>query len=199
MIIETANLEKGELHSLIGSTLVPLPIALISTLGQDGIYNAAPFSFIAPVSLKPLMLCVSFGPRRNQKKDTVNNIEFSHDFVVNIVDESIIERTIQASADFPGSVDEIQEVGLTAVASEKVKSPRIAEAKVSLECRLVQKVDLVDGPGLRNIIFGEVILVHIKDEVLVEGKIAPSKLRAVGRLGENLYCRTGDIFEMKRS
>ncbi|MEE8205227.1 MAG: flavin reductase family protein, partial [Dehalococcoidales bacterium] len=177
---------------------LPLPIALISTVGQDGTYNAAPFSFITPISLEPLLLCIAFGPRQGQKKDTVKNIEFSHDFVVNVVDEGIIERTVQASADYPGGVDEIKETGLTAIASEKVKSPRIAQAKVSLECRLVQKIDLVDGPSLRNVVIAEVVLVHIKDEVLVEGKVDPSRLRAVGNMGKDVYCRTGDIFEMKR-
>jgi len=199
MKIETANLERQELHELIGTVIAPLPIALISTIGQDGKYNAAPFSFVAPVCLKPPIICVSIGLRQGQKKDTTKNIEFSHDFVVNVVDEALVKPAIQASADYPSDVDEIKEVGLTAIASEKVQSPRVAESKVSLECRLVQKLELVEGQGLRSIVFGEVVLVHVKDELWVEGKIEPSRLRAVGRMGKDLYCRTGDIFEMKPS
>ena len=199
MRIETASLERPEIYDLIRRTILPLPIALISTVGQDGTYNAAPFSFITPISLEPLLLCIAFGPRQGQKKDTVKNIEFSHDFVVNIVDEGIIERTVQTSADYPGGVDEIKETGLTAIASEKVKSPRIAEAKVSLECHLVQTLDLGEGPSLRNLFFGEVVLIHVNDEVWVEDKVDPTKLRAVGRLGDGIHCRTGDIFEMRRS
>ena len=166
-------------------------------------YNAAPFSFIAPVCSKPLIICVSFGQRQGQKKDTLRNIEFSHDFVVNVVDETLISQAIQASTDYPSDIDEIKEVGLTAISSEKVKSPRVAESKVNLECRLVQKLEmpeeLREGRGLRAIIFGEVVLVHIKDDVWVEGKVDLSRLRAVGRVGKDTYCRTGDVFEMKRS
>jgi flavin reductase (DIM6/NTAB) family NADH-FMN oxidoreductase RutF len=133
----------------------------------------------------------------------LRNIEFSHDFVVNVVDENLIRQAIQASANYPSGIDEIKEVGLSAVSSEKVKSPRIAESRVSLECRLVQKVELLEerpeGRGLRAIVFGEVVLVHVEDEVWVQGKIDPSRLRAVGRLGQNIYCRTGDVLEVGRS
>jgi len=202
MKIETVNLTREESHDLIGTAIAPLPIAFISTIGADGTYNAAPFSFVAPVCSKPPVICISFGLRQGQKKDTLKNIEFSHDFVVNVVDDILISQAVKASADYPSGVDEIKEVGLTAVRSEKVKSPRIAESKVSLECRLVQKLEVLEqlqeGQGLRAIVFGEVVLAHIKDEVWVRGKIDPSKLGAVGRVGKDLYCRTGEIFELRR-
>ena len=196
MKIEMANLDGQETRGLLGGAVVPLPVALISTVGEDGIYNAAPFSLIVPVCWKPLIICVSFGLRRGQKKDTLRNIEFSKDFVVNIMGETSIKPTIQASANYPSDVDEIKEVGLTAIAADKVKSPRVAEAQVSLECRLVQSLELGEGQNLRGVIFGEVVLAHVKDELLVSGKLEPSRLKAVGRIGDGLYCRTGDIFEM---
>ena len=178
MKLEAAKVGRQELHNLLGSTIAPLPIAFISTIGQDGIYNVAPFSFVTPISSKPAIICVSFGLREGQKKDTLRNIEFSHDFVVNVVDEALIRQAVQASGDYPIGVDEFKEVGLTAVNSEKVKSPRVAESKVSLECRLVQKLEMLEelreGEGLRAIIFGEVVLAHIKDEVWVEGKVEAS-------------------------
>lgn len=197
MKIETANLEQQELHSLMGGAIAPLPVALISTIGEDGIYNAAPFSLVMPVSWKPPIVCASFGMRQGEKKDTLRNIDFSRDFVVNIMDETLIEPTIQAKADYPSNVDEIKEVGLTAVAADRVKSPLIAEAQVSLECKLVRSMAFGEGKGLRGIVFGEVVVAHIKDELWVDGKIEPSLLKAVGRLAEGIYCRTGDIFEMK--
>ena len=201
MKIDTTNLERQELYELIGNTIVPLPVALISTIGQDGTHNAAPFSFIAPLCLKPPIICVSFGLRRGQKKDTLKNIEFSQDFVVNIVDETLISQAVKAAVDYPPDVDEIKEVGLTVLSSEKVKSPRIAESKVSFECRLVQKLEILEelreGQGLRAIVFGEVILAHIRDELWVEGKVEPSLLRAVGRVGKEAYCRTSDVFMVK--
>jgi flavin reductase (DIM6/NTAB) family NADH-FMN oxidoreductase RutF len=202
MNIETANLDRQTLHDLLGCSISPLPIAFISTVGQSGTYNAAPFSFVAPVCSKPPIICVSFGLRKGQKKDTVRNIEFSRDFVVNTVDESLIKQAIKASADYPPEVDEIKKVGLTALRGEKVKSPWIAESKISLECRLVQKIAMIeqfqDGQGSNAIIFGEVVFAHIKDEVLVNGKIDPMRLGLIGRVGQDLYCRTVDTFKLER-
>ena len=91
----------------------------------------------------------------------------------------------------PSNVDEIKHVGLTAIASDKVKSPRVAESQVSPECRLVQRVELGGGENLRVVIFGEALVMHVKDEVWVAGKIEPSRLRAVGRLESGVFCRPG--------
>lgn len=199
MEIDTAKLGRQELHDLIGNAMVPLPIAFISTVGEDGSYNAAPFSFVAPVCAKPPIICVSFARNKGQKKDTLRNIEFSGDFVINVVDEGIIKQAVHASADFPRGTDELKAVGLTAAKSVKVKSPRVAESKINLECCLVQKLELVEeGNGLRAVVFGEVVQMHVRDEVLVNGEIDPSRLKAVGRLGRSIYCRTGDVFEVKR-
>lgn len=199
MKIEMGNLNGRQVHDLLTSAISPLPIALISTVGESGIYNAAPFSLTIPISWKPPIICVSFGLRKGQKKDTLRNIEFSKDFVINIMDETLIKPTIQTSADYPSTVDEIKEVGLTALAADKVKAPRIAESQVSLECRLVQKLEFGEGEDLRTVVFGEVVLVHVKDGVWVGDRIEPSTLKAVGRLGNGIYCRTGDIIRMKIS
>lgn len=197
MKIEVDNLETMELHELLGRAIVPLPISLVSTVGEKGTHNAAPFSLIVPVAWKPPVLCISIALRQGQKKDTQRNIEFARDFVVNIMDETQIKPTIQAAANYPSDVDEIKEVGLTAIKADKVKSPLIAEAQVSLECVLRQQLELGAGENLRCIIFGEVVLVHIKDNLWVNGRIDPSRLKAVGRLGTGFYCRTTDIFPVK--
>ncbi len=200
MRFETASASRPALYDLLSYSIAPLPIALISTIGEDGVYNAAPVSFTAPVSVKPPIICVSISRRQGQKKHTWRNIEFSRDFVMNFVDETIIEQAIQASANYPNGVDEIREVGLTAIPGERVKSPRIAESKISLECRLLQisqfEEEGRDGVGLRAIIFGEVVLAHVKDEVWVNGKIDPLRLGAIGRLGKGLYCRTREVLEI---
>jgi len=203
MKIEAAQTGRMELHDLIGTAMGPLPIAFVSTVGPDGTYNAAPFSFAAPVCSKPAILCISIGLRAGQKKDTIKNIEYAHDFVVNCVDEEIIKRVVEASADYPCGVDELKKTGLTAIKGDRVKSPRVSEAKVSLECRLVQKLELIEeykeGPGLRAIVFGEVVLAHIKEEVWENGRIDPRRLKAIGRVGVNLYSKPGEIFELKHS
>jgi flavin reductase (DIM6/NTAB) family NADH-FMN oxidoreductase RutF len=197
MRVEMVTLDREKTHRLFGSAVAPRPIALISTIGEDGIYNAAPFSAITSVCHKPPIICISIGLRKGQKKDTVRNIEFSGDFVINFMDETLIKPTIQASTNYPSDVDEIKETGLTAITADMVKSPRIAEAQVSLECRLVQRLELGEGINLRNVFFGEVVLAHIKDELMVDGEIESSRMRTVGRIGSDLYCQTRNIFEMK--
>ena len=106
MRIEPTDLSWQEAHDLIGNVIAPLPVALISTMGPDGTYNAAPFSFVASVYSKPPIVCVSIGLRKGQKKDTLRNIEFTHDFVVNVVDEALNKQVVQTSADYPSNVDE---------------------------------------------------------------------------------------------
>lgn len=197
MKLDPQNIERQMLHDFLSDSLSPLPIAFISTIGEDGVFNAAPFSFVAPVCVKPPLLCVSFGLKRGLKKDTVRNIEYSRDFVVNIVNESLIKPAIQASADYPCSVDEIKEVGLTAIPSEKVKSPRIAEAPINLECKVALSLELGEGLNLRKVVFGEVVMFHIKDEVCLDGCIHPAKLKAIGRMGKSLYSCPTDTFELK--
>ena len=199
MKIEMASLDREEVHELVGRVIMPRPIALISTIGDDGVYNAAPFSADTSVCSKPPIIWVSIGLRRGQKKDTWRNIEFSGDFVINIMDETLIKPTLQTSANYPSDVDEIKKVGLTAIVGDRVKSPRVAEAQVSLECRLVQRLEFGEGENLRHVIFGEVILTHVKDELMVDGKIEPARLKALGRIGGGIYCRTGDIVRMSVS
>ena len=197
MKVEMADLSSSVIHELLTRSVAPLPIALISTVGEDGVYNAAPFSLVVPISYKPPMVLISFGLRQGQKKDTVANLEYTQDFVINVMDDSLIQATVQTSLDYPGDVDEIKEVGLTAVASDKVKSPRIAEAQVSLECRVMQNMEI--SQELRHLVFGEVVMAHVKDELWVDGNIDPYQLGLVGRLGGGTYCRTRDIFKMKPS
>jgi len=205
MKINLADIDRSEIHNLLSGAIAPLPITIISTVAEDGVYNAAPFSFVTPVSVKPPIICVSISvfygkayPQRvGQRKDTLVNIENTGDFVANIMDESLIKPAVQTSATYPAGVDEMQQVGLTAVGADKVKSPRIAEAQVSLECRLVQKLALGEGLDSRGVIFGEVILAHIKDELWADGRVDPNKLKAVGRMGNRFYCRTNQIFEVE--
>lgn len=198
MKIEIGKYDTRKQHDVLGGIITPLPIALISTVGKEG-YNAAPFSLVMPVSWQPPILCVAFGLKKGGvKKHTVRNIEYSGDFVVNIMDERYIKPTIRASANYPSNVDEIQKVGLTAIKADRVKSPLIAEAQVSLECRLLKEMTLNEGQKLRTIIFGEVLLAHVKDELWnkKEEKIDTAKLGAIGRAADDLYCRTHDVFRL---
>jgi len=194
-----ANLNKKDSHELLMSAILPRPIAFVSTVGEDGVFNVAPFSCFAPIGMKPALVCLQISWKRDgQKKDTLRNIEFTKDFVVNVVDESMAEAMNQASADYPSDVDEFKEVGLTAVKSDLVKAPRVAESPINMECKLLQILQFGEISTGSNVVIGEVVLVHVKDELWADDQIDISKWKPIGRLGGQLYCRMTDRFEMKR-
>lgn len=200
MKIDPANLEWKEAHELLVSTVMPRPIALVSTIGEDGVFNVAPFSFFAPVATKPMLVGFETGWKKDgRKKDTLVNIEFSRDFVINVVDEALAEAANQASGNYPSYVDEFKEVGLTTVKADIVKPPMVAESPINLECRLVQILEFGDAPRRASFIIGEVVRVHIKDELHVSDEMLVSGWKAVGHMGGELWCRTRDIFELKRA
>ena len=199
MKIDPANLDRADAHELLVSAIVPRPIAFVSTVGEDGVYNVAPFSFFAPMATKPAI--VGFGTawtREGQKKDTLRNIEFAKEFVISVVDESLAEPMNQASYAYPSYVDEFKEVGLTPMKADLVKAPMVAESPVNMECRLRQILDFGELPRKTSFIVGEVLRVHVKDELWVNKEIQTTKLGAIARLGAELYCRTRDVFEMKK-
>ena len=199
MKIIPSTLHGKALHDFFASVVVPRPIAFVSTVDAEGRYNAAPFSAFTRLTNDPPILVFSSARRENKKKDTVMNIEAVGDFVVNMVDENLSEAMNQAAANYPPEIDEIKEVGLTALKSDMVKSPRIAEAPISMECRLVQIVEFGNKPNRNSIILGEILIVHIRDEVITQGKIDFLKAKIIARLGDDdLYCRTTDVFKMKR-
>jgi flavin reductase (DIM6/NTAB) family NADH-FMN oxidoreductase RutF len=184
-------------HELLVGIVVPRPIALISTIGENGVNNVAPFSFYGLLSIKPAILYVGVGAkvRAKQEKDTYKNIKFTNDFVV---DEALAEPMNQTSANYPDDVDEFKEAGLTAVASDLVKSPRVAESPISMECKVWQIMNFGEFPENNNVVLGEIVKVHVRDDLWVNDAIQMSKLKAIARLGEELFCRTGDVFELKR-
>lgn len=197
--IDPRDLNYRDVYRLFMSAVVPRPIALVSTIGENGIFNLAPFSGFGTMGLRPSLVHISIARKRDgQKKDTLVNIEFSKDFVVNVVNEALAEAMNQSSAEYPSDVDEFKEVGLTPVKADIVKSPMLAESPVNMECRLVQILEFGELPRSTSVVIGEVVRVHIKDGLYVNGEIQASALMALGRLGGDLYCRTTDIIEMKR-
>ncbi len=199
MKINPASLDRREAHDFFVGTAVPRPIAFVSTIGNTGVCNVAPFSFFAPMSVKPAIVGLGIGRKRDgSKKDTLVNIEQTRDFVVNLVTEEFAEAMNQAAGEYPYEVDEFKVTGLTPVRADFVKSPMVGESPINMECRFLQILEYGEFPNINNFIIGEVIQVHVKDEFWAGGEIQSSKLRAVGRMGGDLYCRTTDVFEMKR-
>ncbi len=200
MKIDPSQLDWKEAHELLVGAVLPRPIAFVSTIGEDGINNVAPFSFFTSISVKPAYVGFSIGRyREGRKKDTLVNIEFSKDFVINVVTEELVDAMNQASKDYPSNVDEFKEIGITPVKGDLVKSPIVAESPVNMECRLVKTLEFGEPPRINNFVIGEVLRVHVRDDILIDNIIIKAdRLKAVGRLGEELYCRTTNMFEKKR-
>jgi flavin reductase (DIM6/NTAB) family NADH-FMN oxidoreductase RutF len=196
MRIDPSDLDIRAKYRLLISSVVPRPIALVSTVDAKGVFNVAPFSMFMGVSSNPPMLAVSVASRKGVEKDTTRNIRQTRDFVVNVVDEALAEKMNLTSADLPPEMSEFEYAGLTPVASETVKSPRVKEAPVCMECVLVENVRLGNSPN--DLFIGEVKLFHVVDNMLDGNVVDIEKLRPVGRLGDYLYCNVKDIFEMPR-
>lgn len=196
MKVNPKEMSRLERYRLLISALVPRPIAFVSTVSKEGILNAAPFSFFAGISSTPPLLGVSISKRKGIKKDTVRNIEHTGDFVVNIVSEAIAEPMNISSGDFPPEVDEFKKAGLTPAPSEMITSPRIAEAPINFECKVYDRYEIRNSEN--TLIIGEILLMHIIDDLWSAGEVDPLQLKAVGRLGISQYCTTTDVFQMIR-
>ena len=199
MKLDPAKLTQREAYNLLVGTIVPRPIAWVSTVGQNDVLNLTPFSAFTMLCVEPAIICVHIAYRRDgSEKDTIINIKFSKDFVVNLADETSAQSMNQTSAEYPIDVDEFKECGLTPLKSDLVKAPRVAESPVNMECKLLQVLEFGAVPGGSQVALGEVLRVHLKDEYYADGEIQMSRLKAIGRLGGQFYCRTTDMFEMQR-
>ncbi len=198
MDIDPKSLGHTAVYKLLIGCVVPRPIAWVSTLGQDGVHNLAPFSFFMGVCPDPPTLAFSAGPRDGAKKDTIRNLEHTGDFVVNVVDDVHAEQMNVTSGEYPADVDEFKLAGLTAAAGVRVRAPRVAEAPISMECRVARIIPVGQGP--HSLVLGEILYLHARDDLFdrVTGRIDVRRLQPVGRLAGNLYAHIHDIFEMKR-
>jgi flavin reductase (DIM6/NTAB) family NADH-FMN oxidoreductase RutF len=200
MIITPSEHDYRDIYKLMIGAIVPRPIAFVSTISPNGIRNLAPFSFFTGISANPPVICFCPMIRGSDgsRKDTLRNIEAVKEFVVNIVSEEFAEQMSACSAEFPPDVDEFEVSGLTPVASDLVKPPRVKESHINMECRLVQIVDVSARPLGGSLVIGEVLRFHVDDALFDNYKIDPDKLQAIGRMGGPTYTRTTDRFDMIR-
>ena len=201
MIFDPNEIPFQETHKLMIGSIVPRPIAFVSTQSKDGKNNVAPFSYFNGVCSKPPT--IMFAPARRgwdgEEKDTLINIRDTKEFVVNIVSESFSEKMVLCSTDFDSDVNEFEMSGITPIASQKVVPPRVGESKVSFECILNQIVEIGDGTaGSGFVVIGTIVLFHIDEEVYEDGRINLEQLQALGRIAGNGYARTTDTFDIIR-
>jgi flavin reductase (DIM6/NTAB) family NADH-FMN oxidoreductase RutF len=196
MEIDPNQLNPSLAYDLMISIIVPRPIAFISTVNPEGLPNAAPFSFFNGVSTDPPLVAISIARRGQEKKGTLRNIEVTGEFVVNIVDEDLADGMNRAAGNYPPNTNKFEAAGLTAKPSVKVKPPRIGEAPISLECRLVQIIPLPESKDA--LVIGRVVHIFLKEDLWRNGTVDPARLRAIGRLGQSNYCRIRDTFSLER-
>jgi flavin reductase (DIM6/NTAB) family NADH-FMN oxidoreductase RutF len=200
MTIIPSEAGPANVYKLMIGGIVPRPIAFVSTVSRAGVRNLAPFSFFTAASANPPVVCFAPMVRGSdgQQKDTLRNVEETGEFVVNIVSEDFVEKMNICSAEFPPDVDEWEKSGLTPVASECVKPGRVQESRFQMECKLVDVVSVSKQPLGGSLVLGEVLRFHVADELFDNYRIAPEKLRAVGRMGGPSYARTTDRFDLER-
>jgi flavin reductase (DIM6/NTAB) family NADH-FMN oxidoreductase RutF len=200
MEINPDSLAWRDSYKLLVGAIVPRPIAFVSTVSQDGVRNLAAFSFFNGVCPKPFI--ISFAPMLRgsdgQKKDTLRNIEDTKEFVVNIVTEDIVEQMNLTAPEYEPNIDEFSVSGLTPSASRVVRPPRVAESPIQLECKLVDILTFGETVGAGSLVLGQVVHVHVRDDVYRDGRIDVDMLRAVGRMAGHDYARTRDRFALER-
>jgi flavin reductase (DIM6/NTAB) family NADH-FMN oxidoreductase RutF len=197
---DAANSKAADIYKLMIGMVVPRPIAFVSTLDEYGVHNLAPFSYFMACTADPPVVSFVSSYRKTPEptKDTLRNIVATNEFVVNIVSEEFAEKMNLTSAEVAPEVDEFELSGLTPVASELIKPPRVGESHAQMECRLRQLLPIGEHPGGGTVIFGDVLRFHV-DETVVDGyRIDPDKLKAIGRMGGPTYVRTRDRFDMTR-
>jgi flavin reductase (DIM6/NTAB) family NADH-FMN oxidoreductase RutF len=200
LAIDPAQESQSDIYKLMIGSIVPRPIALVSSLDEKNVRNLAPFSYFTACSSNPpvVVFCPILRPAPPQAKDTLRNILATREFVVNIVSEDFAQGMNATAAQVPPEVDEFVLSGLTPIASELIKPPRVEESPIHMECRLLQTVQVSSKPGGGTLVLGEVLRFHVREDLIEDFRIDPDKLRAIGRMAGSTYVRTSDRFDLER-
>lgn len=200
MRLDPSSLKPREAYQWLTSTIMPRPIAWVSTISADGQTNLAPFSFFQGVtSAPPSLLFIPVNGRDGEKKDTVRNVEAVPEFVVNLVPHRLAEPMNACAALLPHGESEFAAFGIESAPSETVRPPRVALAPVSFECKVHQIVVVGTGPLAANVVIGLILSIHVDDAVIgSDGLPDPAKLDLIGRMGGESYASTREMFALAR-
>ena len=200
MILTPAALNHKDRYKLMIGAIVPRPIAWVSTMDGEGHLNLAPFSYFTAVCTDPmtLLFCPGWSAVCGVRKDTWINIEQTGEFVVHITNEETKEAMNLSATEFPHGVNEFEWAGVTAVPSQTIRVPRVAEAPIAFECRRQQIVVVGDQPGGGAAIFGTIQCIHLRDDLYQNGYIPLEALRPIGRLAGSSYAHITQTFDMPR-
>lgn len=197
--INPEELSLRDNYKLLIGSVVPRPIAFITSQSEQGIVNGAPFSYFNIVSSKPPLISVSVGRKNGEMKDTSRNIKQNKEFVIHIVDEQNVKKVNETSISLPPNKSEIEYANLTLTDSNDVSVPGVTESKIRFECTLQQMIELGDDDNVNtDLIIGKIVRYHFAEEVYEDGKININELRAIGRLAGADYSSIGHIHTIER-
>jgi flavin reductase (DIM6/NTAB) family NADH-FMN oxidoreductase RutF len=190
-----ADLAQPKVHDLLLSAIAPRPIAFVSTIDENGVYNLAPFSFFNVFSSNPPIAI--FSPARSgrtgEPKHTHTNVLKNAACVINIANQNIIHQLNLAAGMYPSGVDEFKKSGLTPIPSVKINVPRVAECFVQYECIVKEVIETGTGGGAGNLIICEVVMIHVNEAVIdAENNIDPLKMKYIARLGKQYWCNVNE-------
>jgi flavin reductase (DIM6/NTAB) family NADH-FMN oxidoreductase RutF len=197
--IDPASISERDNYKFLIGSIIPRPIAFVTTTSKDGVLNGAPFSYFNIISSNPPMISLSIQRSGGNQKDTARNILESGEFVLHIVDEHNVEKINKTAASLAPDQSEVELAQLTPVDSVIVAVPGVKEAKIRMECVLEQALELGGGdtPGC-DFIIGKIVQFNIEESIYKNGRIDPEGLAAVSRLAGNHYAKIGKIFEIDR-
>lgn len=199
MEISPESRSNQDIYKILIGTVLPRPIAWVSTVDASGNINLAPFSFFTVASVNPPILCFSPLLQENSiEKDTLVNIRQTSEFVVNIVSYALAQTMNRTSGPYPSDVNEFDVAGAAAKQSTLVKPPCVADSLVNFECKLQQIIPFGSEPRAGNLVLGRVCNIHIHPDIVRNGEVDSKSLDAIGRLGGNMYTTIRDCFEMER-
>jgi flavin reductase (DIM6/NTAB) family NADH-FMN oxidoreductase RutF len=195
MRLDPADYGAEKTYRLLTGIVVPRPIAWVTSLSGSGILNLAPFSAFTFVSPKPPMLAISVGRKGEIYKDTAHNILANQEYVIHIADTALMNAVHESSAEHPPKISEVDVLKLETMASERIKVPRLAAPPVAMECRFRQCLEF--GQTRSRLIVGEVVMFHIRDGLLNNGKVETEALDPIARIGGPRYARLGDMVTLQ--
>ena len=185
MEIDPAQIDRRSLYQWLIGCVVPRPIAWITTINEQQVVNLAPFSFFNGVTASPPIVSVAIA-HRDPIKDTLRNLLANGEAVIHLAPPHAIEQVHQSGAEYASHISEINQLGLSTISSTRVRPPRLADAQVALECRLLQTVPV--GTPATTLCLLEVVYFHVTDAVIGTDGFPDSKLlRAPARLGGRNY------------
>ncbi|MCS3505207.1 flavin reductase family protein [Achromobacter sp. JUb104] len=191
MHFPASDLNPEQTYRLMSGIVVPRPIAWISSVNSHGGVNLAPFSCYTFVSNKPPMIGVNIGRKAGKRKDTAENILANRHFVVNVGDETLLDPLHDSAQEHPPEISEVDVLGLSVLPGAVIDTPRLAAAPISLECRFHSVTPFGDTGA--EFFVGEVVMFHIRDGLLQDGKIDTALLRPICRIGGPNYASLGPI------